>query len=87
MAAIFSNLDAGQGGPWAAAAEVEAAMPDRMVLADLRCRHETPVAYSVTDEPCGWSGQVAVAVWLDTREALWTCPNDHENSEPWADFA
>lgn len=87
MAAIFSNLDAGHGGPWAAAAEAESAMPDRMVYADVRCRHLIPNPDSVNEELCGWAGQAAVAVWIDTREALWVCPSEHENNEDWADFA
>lgn len=84
MADVYRAL----GGPWSLAAEAEDAEPEpRQVLANVICRHESPVEHSVYDEPCGWAGVTFVNLWDESKEALWVCPKEHENSEPWTDFA
>ncbi len=56
-------------------------IPDRIVRLNLQCQgtvgDEDDWEYSA---PCPFDEDVDVAVFDDTREALWFCSNDHENS-------
>lgn len=57
-------------------------VPDRILREAVRCTTE------LTDDDdntvvCGWEGVADVAVWLETGEALFWCPDDHENE--WKD--
>lgn len=54
----------------------------RIVRERFKCEH-------VDDEtgPCTFEGLADLAVFDQTREALWWCPLGHENSERYGDFA
>ena len=58
-------------------------LPDELVQRTVRCAHLTPDEDSIHDLPCGWEGIADLAVFDDTREVLWWCPEGHENSEKW----
>lgn len=56
--------------------------PDRVVTREVEC------LATITDEDgneatCPFAGVADVAVFDDTEEALWVCPDGHENSIPW----
>ena len=36
--------------------------------------------------PCKFAGEVDLLIFDDTREALWHCPEGHENSVRYATF-
>lgn len=60
--------------------------PSRVVNRIAEC------AATITDDydheaQCPFAGPVDVAVFDDTREALWFCDRGHENSMLWEDFA
>lgn len=53
--------------------------PDREVFRHMTCDVMIPNPDSTHDRPCGWSGNVVVALFFDTAEAIWFCPEGHEN--------
>ena len=52
--------------------------PDRTELHPVICHALIPTEGG-PDVECGWGGIEVVAIYDDTREALWWCPAGHEN--------
>ena len=82
MKAVYEAL----GGPWSLAAQVED-IPTRLRVIDGECSHHEPDPDTSDGIPCDFAGEVTVALFDDTEEAIWVCPSGHENSERWVDFA
>ena len=60
-------------------------LPDRVVNRTIEC------SATITDDfdheaVCPFAGPADVAVFEDTREALWVCPFGHENSIRWVEL-
>jgi len=58
--------------------------PSRVVRREVECAGTAGDQDDWTDSSrCQFAGMVDVAVFDDTEEALWYCPDGHENSIRW----